>query len=110
LISDITGAGVTVGSSDPGTALRDTVKQHPRGTVTVAVDVTFPYCSTAAGVKIARLVGRVSPCTASATAIGVTVPPSGRLILPLNVTSYLAKHADGFLTMPRRVKIPDSFS
>jgi pyrroline-5-carboxylate reductase len=39
----------------------------------------------AAGVKIARLVTLGSPFTVIAIAIGVTVPPSGIAILPLNV-------------------------
>jgi hypothetical protein len=52
----------------------------------IAVLVTFPNSSTAAGVKIALLVSLGSPFTAIATAIGVTSAPSGRAMLPLNVT------------------------
>ena len=58
-------------------------KQHPRGTVTIAVLVTLLYSSTAAGVTIALLVVLASPLTAIATAIGPTVPPVGTAIFPL---------------------------
>jgi hypothetical protein len=86
LITLIVGAGVSAVSVTPLTALTDRLKQHPLGTVTIAVVVTFPYSSTAAGVNIALLVDLGSPFTAIATAIGVTVPPSGIAILPLKVT------------------------
>jgi hypothetical protein len=82
----MTGAGVTVGSDEAGTASTDNEKQHPRGTLTIAVDVTLPYSDTAAGVNIALLVGLGSPLTVTAIAIGVTVPPSGIAMLPLKVT------------------------
>lgn len=82
----MTGAGVTVGSADAGTLSTDRLKQQPLGTFMIAVLVTFPKSPTAAGVKIARLVGRGSPFTVIATAIGVTVPPSGIATFPLNVT------------------------
>jgi hypothetical protein len=61
-------------------------KQHPLGTVIIAVDVTFPYSSTAAGVKMDLLLTLCSPFTAMDTAIGVTVAPSGNAIFPLYVT------------------------
>ena len=77
------GAGVVAASA--ATASTETEKQHPRGTLTIAVDVTLPYWSTAAGVKIALLVGRGSPLTVIAIAIGATVPPVGSAMLPLNV-------------------------
>jgi hypothetical protein len=86
LITEMLGAGVAVGSVLPFTALTDRLKQHPFGTVTIAVEVTLLYSSTAAGVTIALLVGRSSPFTAIDTAIGPTVPPSGRLMFPLNTT------------------------
>lgn len=87
LITLVTGAGTPVGSStNPLTALTLTLKQQPLGTVTIAVLVTLLYSSTAAGVTIARKVGRDSPFTAIATAIGPTVPPSGIAIFPLKVT------------------------
>jgi len=38
----ITGAGVAAGSADAGTLLKDREKQHPLGTVIIAVLVTFP--------------------------------------------------------------------
>jgi hypothetical protein len=85
LITLIAGAGVSVASVTPLTALTDIEKQHPFGTVTSAVLVTLPYSSTAAGVMIALLVGLLSPFTVIATAIGATVPPSGMAIFPLNV-------------------------
>jgi len=84
--TSITGAGVTVGSVVAGTESTDSEKQQQRGTLIIAVLVTLPYSSTAAGVKIALLVSLGSPLTVIATAIGVTVPPSGIEILPLNVT------------------------
>jgi hypothetical protein len=84
--TSITGAGVTVGSLVAGTASTPNEKQQHRGTLIIAVLVTFPKSPTAAGVKIARLVSLGSPLTVNATAIGVTVPPSGMAILPLNVT------------------------
>ena len=80
------GAGATVGSVVAGTASTDKLKQQHLGTFIIAVLVTFPNSSTAAGVKIARLVNLGSPFTASATAIGVTVPPSGIAMFPLKVT------------------------
>ena len=77
-------AGVEPSASDTfSTAI---VKQHPFGTVMIAVLVTLPYSSTAAGVNIARLVKIGSPSIARAIAIGVTVPSSGMAIFPLNVT------------------------
>ena len=51
----------------------------------IAVEVTLPYSSAAAGVKIALLVGLGSPFTVIATAIGTTSDSSGSAILPLNV-------------------------
>ena len=64
----IEGVGVMVGSSSvPSTYNADTVTQQPQGTVTIAVDVTFPSSSTACGVNIAKLVGLASPLTAIAT-------------------------------------------
>jgi len=82
----ITGVGVTVGSSVACTYRTDMDVQQPFGTVMIAVEVTFPYSSTAAGVKIALLVRRGSPFTVSATAMGVTAPPVGIEMFPLNVT------------------------
>ena len=73
----------------------------------IAVLVTFPYSSTAAGVIIALLVSLGSPFTVIATAIGLTAPPSGMAMLPLNVTWYLAKQLG---VQPRRIKIPVSSS
>jgi len=84
--TSITGAGVTVGSADAGTASTPRLKQQHRGTLIIAVLVTFPNSPTAAGVKIALLVSLGSPLTVSAMAIGVTVPPSGMAIFPLKVT------------------------
>lgn len=80
------GAGVTVGSVVAGTASTDRLKQQHLGTLIIAVLVTLPNSSTANGVKIALDVNLGSPFTANATAIGVTVAPSGNAILPLNVT------------------------
>jgi hypothetical protein len=62
------------------------VKQQHLGTLMTAVAVTFPYSSTADGVNMALDVGLDSPFTTSAIAIGTTVAPSGRAMLPLNVT------------------------
>ena len=64
----------------------DTLKQHPRGTVMIAVLVTLKYCSTAAGVTIARLVAIGSPEIAKDKLIGPTVVPVGTAMLPLKVT------------------------
>ena len=69
-------------SFTPDTYLTDTVKQHPAGTSTVVGLVTSPNCSTAEGVKIPLLVGLGSPFTATETAIGAAVPPSGTAIFP----------------------------
>jgi hypothetical protein len=103
----INGVGTVAGSfTVPFTGSTDTVKQHPRGTSTVARDVTFPYSSTATGVMMALLPLRSSPDTTIAVAIGVTAPPVGMEMLPVNATSYRAKHAVGLLTAPRRTKIP----
>ena len=44
----IAGAGVTVGSDDAGTASTDKEKQQQRGTLIIAVLVTFPKLSPAA--------------------------------------------------------------
>ena len=83
----MSGVGVVAASSVvASTYSTDSEKQHPFGTVISAVEVTLPYSSTAAGVKIALLVSLGSPDTASATAIGVTAPPSGIAMLPLKVT------------------------
>jgi hypothetical protein len=87
LVTLIDGAGVPAASStNPLTARTLIEKQHPRGTVTIAVLVTLLYSSTAAGVTIALLVVLASPLTATATAIGPTVPPSGTAMFPLKVT------------------------
>jgi hypothetical protein len=87
LVTLIEGAGVPAASStNPLTARTDTEKQQPLGTVTIAVEVTLLYSSTAAGVTIAREVGLASPFTAIETAIDPAVPPSGTAIFPLNVT------------------------
>jgi hypothetical protein len=87
LITLVTGAGTPAGSStNPLTALTLTLKQQPLGTVISAVLVTLPYSSTAAGVMIALEVNLGSPQTLIATAIGVTAPPVGIAMLPLNVT------------------------
>jgi hypothetical protein len=83
------------------------VKQQPLGTVIVARLVTLPYSSTAAGVNIDLLPCCDSPETVIAVAIGVTVPPVGTDILPVNSISYLANEAQGLLTIPRRIKIPE---
>lgn len=64
----------------------ETLKQHPFGTVIIAVLVTLKYSSTAAGVTIALLVRIGSPSIVRETAIGPTVPPVGTAIFPLNVT------------------------
>jgi len=53
--------------------------------------VTFPYSSTAAGVKMLLLPTRGSPETTIAVAIGVTAPSVGIAIFPVNSTLYLAK-------------------
>jgi hypothetical protein len=104
LITLIVGAGAVVPSVIPLTALTDKLKQHPLGTVIIAVLVTFPYSSTACGVKIALEVGLGSPFTAIATAIGVpATPPSGVEMFPLNVTLYLAKQ---LFVLPFKEKIP----
>jgi hypothetical protein len=84
--TSITGAGVTVGSVVAGTASTLRLKQQHLGTLMIAVLVTPPNSSTAAGVKIALDVRRGTPFTAIATAIAVTVPPSGIATLPLKVT------------------------
>ena len=104
-----------------GVALSDvfsteTLKQHPFGTVMIAVDVTlkkFTFdgaaSAAAAGVTIALDVRIGSPSRANEIDIGAgAVPPSGTAMFPLNVTWYLAKQAFGLLTMPLRVIIPDS--
>lgn len=49
LITLIVGAGSSVALVTPLTALIDALKQQPLGTVTIAVLVTFPYSSAAAG-------------------------------------------------------------
>ena len=91
LITSIVGAGVIVASSDPATARTDTLKQHPLGTFIIAVLVTFPYSPDVSvvvpGKYIALLVGRGSPLTVIATAIGTpAVPPAGIPMFPLYVT------------------------
>jgi hypothetical protein len=86
LITDVVGAGVLVPSVTPLTARTEMLKQQPFGTVTIAVEVTLLYSSTAAGVTIARLDILGSPFTAIATAIGPAVPPVGKAIFPLNTT------------------------
>ena len=102
------GVGVTAASSAvASTYLTATEKQQFLGTVTIAVDVTFPYSSVSIGVNIARLDGLASPLTEIATAIGVTSPPSGIAMLPLKVIAYLAKQ---LLVIPLRIKIPVSSS
>jgi hypothetical protein len=63
-----------------------TVKQHPLGTVMIAVEVTLKYSSTAAGVTMALDVRMGSPSIAKATDIGPTVPSSGTAMLALKVT------------------------
>ena len=73
----IVGVGVVVPSVTPLTYRTDTEKQHPLGTVIVAVLTTVPNSSTACGVKIDRLLGLGSPLTAIAIPIGVTAPASG---------------------------------
>jgi hypothetical protein len=62
--------------------------KHPQhfGTCITVVEVTFPYSSTAAGVKIDLLSTSCSPLRMIATAIGPAVLPVGTAILPLNVT------------------------
>lgn len=51
-ITLIIGVGVVAGSfTVPFTYSTATVKQHPFGTSTTALLVTFPYSSTAVGVK-----------------------------------------------------------
>lgn len=82
----IVGAGSSVALVTPLTALIDALKQHPLGTVTIAVDVTFPYSSTAAGVNIALDVVLGSPFTAIARATGVTVAPVGSPIFAFTVS------------------------
>ena len=82
----MTGVGVTVGSVVAGTLSTLKLKQHPFGTLMIAVDVTLLYSPTAVGVDIALLVNLGSPFTVRAIAIGVTAPPSGIAIFPLNVT------------------------
>jgi hypothetical protein len=62
------------------------LKQHPLGTVIIAVDVTLKYSSTAAGVTIALLVKIGSPSIAKETEIGPAVPSSGTAIFALKVT------------------------
>ena len=79
----ITGAGVAVGSVVADTYSTDREKQQPFGTLMIAVEVTLPKVSAAAGVKIALLVMRGSPLTVIATAMGPAVPPSGMLTFPL---------------------------
>jgi hypothetical protein len=89
----IAGAGsAAVAGSD--TFSTETFKQHPFGTVIMAVDVTLKKFSvvggsvaTSAGVTIALLVRIGSPSIASAIAIGPTVPPSGMAMLPLKLTA-----------------------
>ena len=77
---------MTVGSAVAGTESTLRLKQHPLGTLMIAVLVTFPYSPTADGVKIARDVNLGSPLTVNDTAMGVTVAPSGKAIFPLKVT------------------------
>jgi hypothetical protein len=82
--TSIDGVGVTAGSDAvASTYLIETLKQHPLGTVIIAVDVTFPNSSTADGVNIAREEFRVSPFTDSAIPTGVIAPPVGIDIFPL---------------------------
>ena len=76
---------MVAGSSSPGTYSTESEKQHPLGTLIIAVLVTLPYVSTAAGTKIALDVSLGSPFTAMAMAMGPTVP-LGMAMLPLNVT------------------------
>jgi hypothetical protein len=107
--TSITGAGVTVGSVVAGTESTLRLKQQHLGTLIIAVLVTLPKSSAAAGVKIALEVNLGSPLTAIATAIGVTVPPSGIAILPLNSTRYCAKQLQALLELaPLRIKFPVS--
>jgi hypothetical protein len=106
----ITGVGVVAGSSVvASTYSADTMKQHPLGTSTVAVDVMLPNSSTAAGVNIALLLCLASPLTVIAIAIGVTAPPVGIAILPLRVTLYLAILSHGHLGIPLRTVVPVPF-
>ena len=72
----------------------------------VALLVTLPYSSTAAGVKMLLLPSLLSPETTIAVAMGVITPPSGIEMLPVNSTLYRAMQDVGLLTMPRRTKIP----
>jgi hypothetical protein len=89
------------------------LKQHPLGTLIIAVLVTLKKFSvvggsvaTAAGVTIALLVKIGSPSNAIATAMGPAVPVEGTAIFPLKVTWYLAKQLE---VHPRRVTIPLPF-
>jgi hypothetical protein len=77
LATSIVGAGVVVPSVIPLTYFTETSKQHPFGTVITALLDTLSNSSTAVGVEIAKLEGLVSPFTEIATAMGVTVAPSG---------------------------------
>jgi hypothetical protein len=87
------GAGVVAGSALSDTFSTLTLKQHPLGTLMIAVLVTLKKFSvvggsvaTSAGVTIALLVSMGSPSRAMETAIGPAVPVDGTAILPLNVT------------------------
>ena len=93
-IKSTTVAGSTVGSFViPLTASMLMLKQHPFGTLIIAVLVTLKKFSvvggsvaTAAGVTIALLVRIGSPSRARDTLIGPTVPVDGTAMFPLKVT------------------------